>query len=124
MKNLHLLSLLLLLSPCFFAQSPNRRQVNTNNARFHFLKMEFVNDTLGYANTYGELLISVDGGDNWNTFFTVNTSQNFAFQNMYRLADSIYFFAHENQTDSNYTIAIKNGLTNIQLEKGYDPQPS
>ena len=86
--------------------------------------MEFVNDTLGYANTYGELLISVDGGDNWNTFFTVNTSQNFAFQNMYRLADSIYFFAHENQTDSNYTIAIKNGLTNIQLEKGYDPQPS
>jgi hypothetical protein len=35
-----------------FAQSPNWRQVNTNNAKSHFLKMDFVNDTLGYATTY------------------------------------------------------------------------
>jgi photosystem II stability/assembly factor-like uncharacterized protein len=68
MKNLISIIIALFIIVTTFAQSPNWQQVNTNNAKSHFLKMDFVNDTLGYATTYGELLISSDGGDSWNVF--------------------------------------------------------
>jgi photosystem II stability/assembly factor-like uncharacterized protein len=123
MKNLISITLALLMMISTFAQSPNWRQVNTNNAKSHFLKMDFVNDTLGYATTYMELLISFDEGESWNIFYTVDTAQNFVFENMYLLADSIYFFAHDSQTDSNYTVKVKSGLTNVQVKNGYNLQP-
>lgn len=123
MKNLISITIALLMMISTFAQSPNWQRVNTNNARGNFFKMNFVNDTLGYATTFGELLISRDGGDNWNTFFTVDSTQNFVFENMYALADSIYFFALDSQTDSNYTIEVKSGLTNVQVKNGYNLQP-
>ena len=124
MKNLILFLTIFGLNSVIFAQSPNWQQVNTNNAKGLFLKMDFVNDTLGYAATYGELLKSNDGGDTWNIFFTVDTTQNFVFENIYSLADSTFFFAHDNQTDSNFTISVKNGFPNIHLVKSYNTEPT